>query len=116
MTHERIIALISLDNRGGLKVELVPAIDHLLKIGKFIIEASKVVVTAFNAIAVRVEGVRTTVFVISEESKVLGPVAQRGYSLVELVRASDVVCSGVALKQKAVLVIVGVPPHLVICQ
>jgi hypothetical protein len=92
VAHQRIVAVVRLDDRGCLKIEFVAetlegllygeenlqTMNHLVEAGGSLVDRRDVNISPFLAVSVRVEGVRTAVFVISEDAKVLRPVSERG--------------------------------------
>lgn len=63
--------------------------DHLIKAGSSLVDARKVNIPPFLAVTVRIEGVGTAVFVISEDSKVLRPISERGSCIDERVWSAN---------------------------
>lgn len=51
--------------------------NHLIEAGGGLVDTRNVNIPPFLAVTIRIEGVRTAVFVISEDSKVLRPVSER---------------------------------------
>ena len=55
MAHQRIITLLRLNNRWCLQIILIEPVHHLIQIRDVLVETSQVNITAFFAVAVRVE-------------------------------------------------------------
>lgn len=112
MTHKRIIALLGLDDSWRLKIILWKPISDLFDSSEVVIKPTEVDIAALNAVTIAVERVRPTRFVISECTKVLGPVSQWRSCGDRGVGASDVRGCCQTLEKPGVAVIIGVPPHL----
>ena len=112
VAHQSVVALFCLEDCRGLEVVLVEPEGNLVDAGQVVVELANINIATFHAVAVRIQGVRLPRLLIGEGAKVLGPVAHGGSGVLEGVRASNVVGSGEALVQQAVVLIVGMPPHL----
>lgn len=89
--HQRKVALVGLHDRRCFQIVLVKAMDDFIKSRDVLVEGSQVYVTSFPAVAIRVQRVCSTVFLVYEKTKVLRPVAEWCCGIDELVWAGDVV-------------------------
>jgi hypothetical protein len=76
MTHKRIITLLGLNDSWCLKIILWKPISDLFGNSEAVIQPTEIDIAALDAATVAVECVRPTRFVISECTKVLGPVSR----------------------------------------
>lgn len=85
VAHQRVVALLRLDNGWRLKVNILKHVDRLSQVTDFIIERSDPVISSLFSVSGRVEGVCLAVLVVGEHAKVLRPVTGRGKDIDELV-------------------------------
>lgn len=112
MTHKSPVALLRLNNSRRLKVIFIKPKCDLFHIREVLVKLAEVNISTLDFIAVRVESVRLSGLVVGEGAEVLRPVTEGGDGVLEFVGAGDVVGCCEALEQKAVVAVVGVPPHL----
>ena len=112
MTQQCIVALVGLKDGGRFEIELVKPVDDLIQCRDILVEASDVYIPAFCTIAVGIKRVRSSILVVGEDAKILGPISERCSSVNKCVRARDVSRCGQALEKQAVCGIVRMPPQL----
>jgi hypothetical protein len=112
VAHKCEVALVGLNYRRRFKIILVELVDHFVESRDVIVVRCKIHIATFFAVAIRVECIRPTVLVISEQAEILRPVTERLGRIHEAIRPSDVVRLRKALQQPAVRRIICMPPHL----
>lgn len=112
MTHKGPVALLGLNNSRRLEIVFIKPKRNLFHIRKVLIKLADVDISTLHFIAVGVESVRLSGLVVGEGAEVLRPISEGGDGVLEFVGACDVVGCCEALEEKAVVAVVGVPPHL----
>lgn len=112
MTHKGPVALLCLDNSRRFEIVFIKPKRNFFHIRKVLVELADVDISTLDFVAVGVESVGFSGLVVRESAEVLGPVSEGGDGVLEFVGACDVVGCCEALEQKAVVAVVGVPPHL----
>lgn len=102
MAHQRIITLLGLNNRRRFQIKLIKPMNNLFQISQLFIETSEIHITSLFSVAIRVEGVRSAVLVIGENTEVLGPVSEGRGGVHKAVGSGDGFGDGETLQEESV--------------